>query len=149
MEKMDKKNKAILSDLDGTISDRRHRLHHIEGKKDWVSFFEGLIHDPPIQQTIKQIEQLMSGDTKLIFVTGRPEKYRLLSQEWIEQNTPFKNYMLLMRKEKDYRKDLIVKKEMLDKIKKNYSVDKVFEDQPEIAEMWSGEELNCILVSQE
>ena len=42
-------------------------------------------------------------------------------------------------------KDVIIKKEMLDKIKKNYSVDTVFEDQPEIAEMWLREGLDCIM----
>ena len=143
------KTKAVLSDLDGTISDRRHRLHHIEDKKDWDSFFDNLIYDPPILNTIKKIDNLLTENTKLIFVTGRPERYRLLSQEWIEKNTPFRNFILLMRDNKDYRKDQIIKQEMLKNIKQNYSVDTVFEDQPDLAEMWAAEGLNCIMTLNE
>ena len=137
--------KAIISDVDGTISDRRHRLHHLEQKKDWESFFLALINDPPIQKTLNQIENLLPKYDALIFVTGRPEKYRSLTNKWIKTNTNFINYNLLMRENKDYRQDVIIKKEMLCKIKKEYETDIVFEDQDEIAAMWTQEGLNCVL----
>ena len=135
--------KAILSDIDGTISDRRHRLHFIEGKKDWNGFFTALVNDPVIQDTVYQIKEILSEDITLIFVTGRPEKYRSLTNEWIEKNTPFRNYELFMRKNKDFRKDLIIKKEILGEIKLTYSVEIVFEDQLELVKMWREEGLDC------
>ena len=38
---MDKETnlETIVCDIDGTISDRRHRLKHLEGKKDWGGVF--------------------------------------------------------------------------------------------------------------
>ena len=142
------KQKALISDIDGTISDRRHRLHYIEGKKDWDRFFEALVDDPVIQDTIDQIKSLLSADKKLIFFTGRPEKYRLLTQKWIRKNTPFKDYILLMRKNKDYRKDAIIKKEILDLIREDYEVGIIFEDQPELSKIWQAENIKCILVNE-
>ena len=41
-----KKLETIVCDIDGTISDRRHRLKHLEGKKDWDAFFEEMHKDP-------------------------------------------------------------------------------------------------------
>lgn len=138
--------KAVISDLDGTISDRRHRLHYLEGKKDWQSFFESLINDPPIVRTIEQIEELIYEGAELVLVTGRPEQYRRSSEEWIKNNTPFDKYQLYMRKDKDFRKDVIIKKEMLDQIRENYELEIIFEDQAEIVEMWISEGLRCIKV---
>ena len=39
--------KAIIIDLDGTLSDISHRAHHVrgEGKKNWKAFFEGIPGD--------------------------------------------------------------------------------------------------------
>jgi len=138
--------KAVISDLDGTISDRRHRLHYLEGKKDWESFFESLIDDPPIVRTIEQIEKLIDEGAELVLVTGRPEQYRKSSEEWIKSNTPFDKYQLYMRKDKDFRKDIVIKKEMLDQIRENYELEIIFEDQENIAKMWEDNDLQCILV---
>lgn len=138
--------KAVISDLDGTISDRRHRLHYLEGKKDWESFFESLIDDPPIVRTIEQIEELIDEGAELVLVTGRPEQYRKSSEEWIKNNTPFDKYQLYMRKDKDFRKDIVIKKEMLDQIRENYELEIIFEDQENIAKMWEDNDLKCILV---
>jgi hypothetical protein len=77
---------------------------------------------------------------------GSFERYRSITENWIEENTSFKSYELFMRDNKDYRKDIIVKKEMLEKIKECYSVNIVFEDQSEIAIMWTKSGLECRLV---
>tara|TARA_B100000965_G_scaffold226028_1_gene189216 strand:- start:596 stop:1027 length:432 start_codon:yes stop_codon:yes gene_type:complete len=138
--------KALLSDIDGTISDRSHRLHHLEGKKDWKSFFSEMHNDPPIMKTISRIENLLSNYDTLIFVTGRPEKYRFETEKWIQNNTDFKNYELLMRANNNFEKDVIIKKEMLDKIRENFGVDTIFEDQIELANFWREQGLKCIQI---
>lgn len=138
--------KALLSDIDGTITDRRHRLHYLDGKKDWESFFNESIFDPPINETITQIETLLPRYDKLIFVTGRPEQYREITNEWILSNTKFSNYDLIMRINKDYRSDISIKKEMLNVIKKDFKIDIIFEDQIDLANMWKKQGLNCRLI---
>jgi len=40
--------KAIIVDLDGTLSDSSHRQHFMTGKKkDWKGFYSALEQDPP------------------------------------------------------------------------------------------------------
>ena len=147
--KLENKIQAILSDIDGTISDRRHRLHFIEGKKDWDAFFEALVDDPVIQATIDKISELMINNTELILVTGRFERYRSITESWLSKHTPFDDYRLLMRNNKDYRKDVVIKEEMLIEIQKQYSISIVFEDQAEIARMWNRFGLDCKLVNHD
>ena len=136
--------KALLSDIDGTISDRTHRLHYLDDKKDWVSFFNNSKFDKPIIYIIDQIENLLPFYDTLIFLTGRPDNYESITREWLDTNTNFKDYRLMMRKEKDYRDDVIIKKEMLDLVRQNYSVEIIFEDQKKLCTMWKKEGLKYI-----
>ena len=139
--------KALLSDIDGTISDRSHRLHYLDYKKDWESFFKHSIYDPPLNDTITQIEKSLPNYDKLIFVTGRPEKYKSVTESWIKSNTSFVDYILMMRGTNDWRDDVIVKYEMLNEIKRSYEVDVIYEDQEKLARMWEIEGLKCIRVT--
>ena len=42
---------AVCVDLDGTLCNIDHRLHHVrgEGKKNWKAFFDNLLDDRPNQ----------------------------------------------------------------------------------------------------
>ena len=84
---MDKEKnlETIICDIDGTISDRRHRLKHIEGKKDWDTFFKEMHKDPPIIKVVKEIEEHAKKGKNIVFVTGRPEKYRKITEQWINK----------------------------------------------------------------
>jgi len=38
--------KAIIVDIDGTLADVEHRVHHVQNEpKDWKSFNENMEHD--------------------------------------------------------------------------------------------------------
>ena len=40
--------KAVIFDIDGTLADCSHRLHHVTGdKRDWNKFFAEMSEDPP------------------------------------------------------------------------------------------------------
>lgn len=142
-----KKNIAIISDIDGTIADRSHRLHHLENKKDWDSFFSEMEFDPPIDSVIEKIMKYVNQGNFLILVTGRPEKYRETTKDWIRNNTPLDNYLLLMRPKDDYRLDVEVKSEMLASILNDYDVIHVFEDRIDLLSLWENNGLDVTLVS--
>ena len=90
------KTKAIIVDIDGTLSDLTHRLHHVknpEGKKHFDNFFAEAHKDTPKQNVIDVIRKLQldqcehcyeEEDTTpaytTLFVTGRPEKLRAVTQ---------------------------------------------------------------------
>jgi len=40
---------VVIVDIDGTLADVQHRIHHIKGpgKKNWIKFFRGAPDDQP------------------------------------------------------------------------------------------------------
>ena len=66
----------ILCDIDGTVANNDHRQHFLEGKKDWDGFFDALDKDEPIYPIINKIVKEQQYGKDIIFLTGRPERYR-------------------------------------------------------------------------
>lgn len=146
----------IIVDIDGTIANCSHRLHHIKNKpKNWKAFFDGMVEDKPILPMINVIRSLYSTGNRLIFITGRPDSYREVTESWLV------NYLfhdvkfneqhklnLFMRKSKDHREDTIVKAELLN-IAKQQGFEPVlaFEDRPRIVDMWREHGLICLAVN--
>ena len=129
---------TFIFDIDGTLFDASHRLPFIEGpKKDWDAFFAAAKDDAPIFETITIARSLYKAGHVLIAVTGRPERIRELT---VEQFQKFRVPMnvLLMRGDKDFRPDYVLKEEHLDKIiLPNYGkVDGVFEDRKQVVDMF-------------
>lgn len=103
----------VIVDIDGTIADVRHRLHHIKGpgKKNWKAFFEAMDHDTPIDAMIRQVHKL-EKDHDILIVTGRPEHYRSRTEKWLkDQGVRYSR--LFMRPDGDHRPDYEVKVEVL------------------------------------
>jgi uncharacterized HAD superfamily protein len=106
----------VVVDMDGTLADVRHRLHHIKGpgKKNWKRFFEGQVNDKPFAALAQRIRAL-AGNHEIVIVTGRPEEYRSGTEEWLRRyRIPFSR--IHMRPAGDHRPDYIVKREILDQI---------------------------------
>ena len=135
---------AVLCDIDGTIADINHRLNFVNsGKKDWKTFFSLMSEDKPLKRNISIVLNKITPKNKLIFVTGRPDNYQEETVKWIEENTPFEDYIIFMRRFNDFREDVIVKKEMLDEIQEEYTVEIVFEDRIKLKEMWQKNGICC------
>jgi hypothetical protein len=110
------KKMYIVSDIDGTIADISHRVKYLKGAdKDWNTFFALADKDTPISKNISVLLDLSNYGThayyELVFCTGRPERYRRLTESWIFRNAS--GGRVLMRKDGDYRSDGIVKPELL------------------------------------
>lgn len=136
--------KTYIFDIDGTLADNDHRLQYITNyPKDYETFYEEMINDKPIKNVISLCKVLYSNDYKILLVTGRPENYRKLCKQWLAKyNIPYDD--LLMRKENDFRKDDIVKKEIYDEYIKPYEVVVgVFEDRNRCVKMWRDLGLTC------
>lgn len=149
--------KAILVDLDGTVANCDHRLHHVTGgKKDWPAFFAKASADTPIEPTLNTISALKLQDNEwrtddfdereIIFVSGRPESLRQVSNRWLEREYGG-GFQLLMRPDNDTRPDHVVKEEILDKILgQGYEIECVFDDRPSVIEMWKRRGLHVFQV---
>lgn len=148
--------KAIIFDIDGTLADASHRRHFLEqSPKDWDAFYEGMSSDSVIEpvefilQCISNAIYLRKFPVEIIFCSGRPERYREITERWLEQKLDIYNYRLLMRKEGDFRSDEIVKQEILDQLKaEGIDVFLVFDDRQRVVDMWRRNNIRCCQVAQ-
>jgi hydroxymethylpyrimidine pyrophosphatase-like HAD family hydrolase len=126
---------TVVVDIDGTLADITHRRHHIEGRrKKWGKFFKEMDRDLPIPEVAAKVRAL-SRDHTIILVTGRPDDYREVTEQWLKQHKiPYQQ--LYMRKAGDFRPDDIVKQEILDRHLDKEEIKLVIEDRPRVIRMW-------------
>lgn len=147
--------KAVVFDIDGTLADASRRRHFLDkSPKDWDAFYAGMGDDDVIEPVefillcINNATLQQNFPVEIIFCTGRPERYRELTERWLEQKLDIYNHRILMRKEGDFRADDIVKQEMLDQLKaEGFEVFLVFDDRQRVVDMWRRNGIQCCQVA--
>lgn len=135
----------VLVDMDGTLADVTHRLHHIKGaQKNWKSFFQYMHEDPPHDIVLAWVRNL-APEYRVVIVTGRPDTYRQQTIEWLTRHD-VKYDAILMRPSGDHRPDYVVKKELLGSVNKD-RVAFVIDDRPNVCDMWRDCGLRTIQLS--
>ena len=151
--------KAIIIDVDGTLANLDHRLHHVRGgNRDWDSFFAAMVGDVPIPDVVWLVEGLathhsVSSQKVALFVcSGRPEDYRQQTESWLSRHCPnlyLAMEALIMRLEGDQRSDVIVKREMLQNVRgQGYEVRVAIDDRQRVVDMWREEGVTCLQCAQ-
>jgi len=132
----------LLVDIDGTIADCEHRIHHIitPGQpKDWHKFHEATLYDAPIQDVLNVVKMLHASGCRLIVCTARGEENRELTVQWLDEIAGLKGmyHGPYMRKHGDFRSDTIVKPEMLPQIRADgFNPVMCFEDRKNVTQAW-------------
>jgi len=141
----------IICDLDGTIADLQHRLHHIQKEntteEDYRNFYsaESISADKPIQEVIDMVQKEEESGKTIIFVSGRSDESRQATEEWLKEHVDFPYSALLMRQAGDKRPDTEVKKDFLLQVLKDYEIEKVYDDRPRvIREVWEDAGLEVV-----
>ena len=127
----------ILCDIDGTVANNDHRQHFLEGQKDWDGFFSELINDKPIYSIIDKVNKEYGDGKEIIFLTGRPERYRYSTTLWLKDYFNFE-LKILMRKNNDQNNKLKVKKEIFEENFLPNDIDYIIDNDKELLKMWSG-----------
>lgn len=136
-----------IFDLDQTLADIKHRIHHIlKEKPDWDSFYKEVPNDTPIEDNCKLIRDLEIMDV-VVILTGRSEQTLKDTQKWLNKNKIIYDY-LIMREVGDHRPDHIVKPELLNKFLLKYNkykedVKVIFEDKKSMVDMWRALGYTC------
>lgn len=110
-----KTKRICIFDIDGTLANCDHRLHHVKNKpKNWDAFYDGCMDDQVIWPVAEMLE-LFSKYYLIYIVTGRPERNRTLTESWLEN---YKIYFdkLIMRGDSDYSKSPNFKSKVCDSI---------------------------------
>lgn len=111
----------VVFDLDGTLADCGHRLHHVTEKpKNWKKFFELILQDTPNIPILKLYNSCQWASYTVVLATGRPESTRRDTQTFLDMNHIEGYSDLYMREPKDFRPDHVVKVEQLEKIREKY-----------------------------
>lgn len=120
-----------MIDIDGVVADVRHRLHLIERKpKRWDDFFAQSADDPPLPTGVDLVLEL-AADHEVIWLTGRPERNRALTERWLaDQGLPVGT--LLMRRERDFRPAREAKRDQLRRLRKDREIAVVVDDDPSV-----------------
>ena len=149
------KLKAYIFDIDGVVSNPSHRMHlhskiifanNAKEKLKAVDDFVSLSHlDEPFKHVCKVCYEI-SVNSQILFLTGRPEKFREITLEWIEKHLKMNNtwFRLYMKPDGDTTKSVDFKKKVFDEqISKMFDVIGVFEDRNETVKMWRDIGLTC------
>ena len=140
--------KCYLFDLDGTLADCEHRRHHVTGeKKDWDAFYAGCGEDPPVA-AIAQLCRDLAEIENIVYVTGRPERCREATEEWLSQHV-LPAGPIYMRKDDDYRADDVVKLELLAQIRADGCEPVLaFDDRDRVVKAWRKAGIPCAQVAE-
>ncbi len=145
---------TIICDLDGTLADCEHRVHHVRNTpKNWDAFFAGVREDGVNYPVLSVLGTFMGYEGfryRLIFCSGRPERCRADTKAWLLEQARLSedDYTLLMRKDGDFRADHIVKQEILDNSIPKERVLFVLDDRQQVVDMWRRNGLVCFQVAE-
>jgi hypothetical protein len=138
---------TIIIDIDGTLADISHRVHHLlKTPKDWDAFYADNLSDKPNHWCI-EIMRSMDKKYHIILCTGRMERHMKETKEWLTRHKiPWDT--MLCRKEDDHRGDDVVKAELYNENVINGHFPKpvlfVIDDRKRVVEMWRKQGLVCL-----
>jgi predicted kinase len=120
--------KAIICDIDGCLAQMTDRNPY-----DW-----NRVYEDKVQEHIKNIVNFHFENGYEVFIfTGRDGSCYGLTKEWLEDNG-VKFHHLYSRKEKDQRKDSVIKEELFrEHVMNKYYVELVIDDRMQVIRMWN------------
>lgn len=130
--------KAVIVDIDGTVA---HMVDRSPFEWDKVG------NDVP-DYAIVELVQLLDEDYEIIFVSGRSDACREETNAWLDKNLDMGFYKLYMRKDGDFRKDAVIKKEIYDSFKDTYDVRFALDDRNQVVEFWRSIGVKCLQVEE-
>jgi len=131
--------KAIICDIDGTLA--------LMGLRSPYDTSQAL-NDQANPAVSLILDALTEANIEIIFVSGRFEQHRYITECWLSRNGFIWNDLFL-RKDGDKRKDYVVKEEIYnEKIKGKFDIQFVLEDRTRNVQMWREIGLVCLQVAE-
>ena len=120
---------AVLCDLDGTLALIHGRSPYDASNCD--------LKDLPNTPVVNTVQLYHDAGYKIVFCSGREDKYKPETRRFIEKHLPNLQYELHMRKTDDFRKDAIIKEEIYQEfISGKFNVFVVLDDRAQVIEFW-------------
>lgn len=138
---------AHVYDVQGTLIDVTSIRSLVEcDKPDFDAFHEATGNCPANQDVVDATKRSHLSQHVVIVMTGMNERYRGLVATWLYRHeVPFD--LLMMRGNRDFRKDFIVKLEMLREARlRGFTVTHATDDNPAIIDLWQSENIPVTVV---
>lgn len=138
------KRKTVIVDIDGTVSDSRHRLHFVLQKpKDRESFHALHRQDAAIHAVVETVKAL-AYDHNIVMLTDRPDCYRDSTQDQLDDFGIMYDE-LHMRSTGDTTPAPEYKASVLAKLRaKGHNIFLAIDDQQNVADMWRANGIHCL-----
>jgi len=137
---------AVLVDLDGTLVDVYSIRHLVRERPRNFDAFHSASSDAPANHIVIQVvDRLRELGFQILVLSGRPEKWRALSMDWLQKNG-IPDDQLYMRAENDFRPDQVVKKEMYSALEAHFEVTLAIDDNPKVVELWRSLRIPTVVV---
>lgn len=143
-------DKVVIFDLDGTLANIDHRLHHVQdGNKNWDAFYAACPADGPVEPIIELARMCDDAGHTIVISSGRSENVRKETEEWLAKHNV--NYArLFMRPNACFTPDQALKKAWLDEglfgPKENILF--VVEDRDRMVQMWRQQGITVLQCAQ-
>ena len=140
--------KCFIIDIDGTIADGDHRLHHIQKEpRDWDAFFKACGDDKPIEH-MRLVVEALSAFYPIVLVSGRSDLVLAETVEWLEQHK-FCWSALYMRNQGDHTDDDKLKIKLLEQVRKDgFEPVMAFDDRNRVVKAWREAGVPCAQVAE-
>ena len=139
---------AVIFDIDGTLADCTHRRHFVEGKKkDFNKFYDAMDKDTKNTVICMLCNMYKINDWHVILCTGRPEKYRGMTETWLKSYGIFYNELMMRPNDRRFDPDHEVKQTMLCEILKTREVYAAVDDRQQVVDMWRRNGITCLQVA--
>lgn len=128
---------CVICDLDGTLALFKGNPYERDFSEDKVN-----------TKVLDILNKYASEGNLIMIVSGRKGEFRSMTENWLIKNkVPYNG--LFMRKEKDVRKDYIIKEEIYNKeIKDIFNVLFVLDDRNQVVNLWRSLGLTCLQVAE-
>jgi phosphoglycolate phosphatase-like HAD superfamily hydrolase len=138
---------AVIFDMDGTLVDVTTVRHHVldRRRKNYDAFHYGSIFCPPHEWVAAAAREHHAAGTVVLVVTAREDRWRALSSGWLDYNG-IPHHELHMRPTGDFRRDRLIKAEILADLRKRYDIRHAYDDNPAIIGLWEDEGVPATVV---
>lgn len=135
----------VVFDLDGTIADIGHRVHHVRGgRKNWDAFFAECGNDIGVPHVIGTLHAHLAAGHKVRIWSARSDKVRAETEAWLSEMRIDPALLQHMRAEGDSTPDVELKKFWLSQ--EYEKPDLIYDDRQRVVDMWRAEGIPCFQV---
>jgi predicted kinase len=131
---------AVLVDIDGTVA-------LLNGRSPYDMSRVG--EDAPNEAVIAAVRAMHAAGNAVVYCTGRNEWCRPATEAWLDRHVGVPYAGLFMRRDRDTRRDAVVKAEMFaSAIRDRWRIVGVFDDRQQVVRMWRALGLTVFQVAE-